>query len=381
MVQLEMRVPALETHNFGVGVQRLSGSVRGLAVKPEDKAGPAQGGDLYFEVSRVSTMRDLQTALGISVEASYGAFGAGISGRFSFMETSKLHQSSLFMSVVATVTHASRSITDCELTDDASRQVDNPEIFATRYGDMFCRAVRTGGIFLGLLQVETVDSSQAREIEAKLKGSYGFFSAAAEAKFSEVLSNEDLRSYFRIYQEGGPAPVIRDPNNPLELLGHASAWLQALGSQTSTWGKAYEWTLAPMEIAEGPLPPNGADLQHAQDVLLFCASERLDLLEDLHDLQWHLDRQEIFDWDNRLSVESKLSTRLLAFNRTLALSQRPRAMPSIIPVARRSPRHGRAAKFLLFPIGPPPCRLPCLQCSRTSNTAPLLTSEVCGSKA
>lgn len=296
VVQLEVRVPALETHAFGVGVDRLSGSVRGRAVKPNPEKAPTHGGDLYFDVSRVSSMSDLQTALGISIGASYGAFGAGISGRFSFMETSQVHTSALFITVLATMTQAYDTIADCELTDGAAKQVDNPSVFAARYGDMFCRAVKKGGIFLGLLQVNTVDSKQARDIEAELKGSYGFFSANAEAKFSDVLKTQEVQSYFRIYQEGGPAPKIQDPTDPIELLRNANAWLQAMGSPDSNWGRAYEWTLAPLEIAEGPLPPNAAEIENAQDVLLYCAGERLSLLEDLNGLRWHLDNPDIFDW-------------------------------------------------------------------------------------
>lgn len=38
-------------------------------------------------------------------------------------------------------------------------------------------------------------------------------------------------------------------------------------------------TLAPIAIANGPIPPNAAEIQHAQDVLMICAKERSRLLD------------------------------------------------------------------------------------------------------
>ncbi len=41
-------------------------------------------------------------------------------------------------------------------------------------------------------------------------------------------------------------------------------------------------TLAPIAIANGPIPPNAADIQHAQDVLVICAKERSKILDGLN---------------------------------------------------------------------------------------------------
>ena len=60
-------------------------------------------------------------------------------------------------------------------------------------------------------------------------------------------------------------------------------------------------TLAPIAIAEGPLPPNEADILHAEDVLRFCASRRSRLLDQLNLLQLFLDSPSKFDFSNGAS--------------------------------------------------------------------------------
>src|SRR6266545_4623208 len=109
----QIRVPHVRGYDFGVGADRLSGSAMNQVVKPTPSEPMlAGGGTQSFDVSRVSSTRDLQQRLGIDLEASYGcaSFGAGASGRFSYMQTSEVHSSSLFMTVAATMHHADLSI-------------------------------------------------------------------------------------------------------------------------------------------------------------------------------------------------------------------------------------------------------------------------------
>ncbi len=46
--------------------------------------------------------------------------------------------------------------------------------------------------------------------------------------------------------------------------------------------KPYSVTLAPIAIANGPIPPNAADIQHAQEILMICAKERSKILDGLN---------------------------------------------------------------------------------------------------
>jgi len=76
--------------------------------------------------------------------------------------------------------------------------------------------------------------------------------------------------------------AINDPGNPLELLENAKKFQAALASEPDKLAVPYTVTLAPTAIAQGPLPPNPAEIQHAQDVLIYCAKKRSDLLDKMN---------------------------------------------------------------------------------------------------
>jgi hypothetical protein len=309
----ELKLPHHPSYDFGFGIDRLSGARLNLAVKNDaQEPAYASGAIMTFNVSRISSTSDLQQQLGIDLEASYGCatFGAGVSARFSFSESSAVHSSSLFMTVTATVDAADMSIGEVVLTDEAAKMVDNPDAFTARYGDTFLLAVKRGGLFIGLLRIETFDDKEAESISGELQGSYGLFSADAKLNFSKVASEHKVKVYCSLYSEGGPPLQIRDPTDPAELLEHANAWSAAL-ADPKTYARPYEWTASPLSIAEGPLPPNAADIEHAQDVLKFCAIERAAMLDQLNELNWFTGHADMYDWsgaDQGATAESARKT-------------------------------------------------------------------------
>jgi len=307
----EIRVPHLDTYAFGVGVDRLSGTTMNLAVKPT-QSGPqdALGDRQSFEVSRVSSTHDMQRSLGIDADASYGCacFGAGVSARFSFSEQSEVHSSSLFLTITCTASCADLSIAHCELTEEAKAVTDRTDVFTGRYGDMFARACKRGGLFVGLMRVETFDEGQANSIETELRGSYGAFTADVSANFSKVTQDHRASVYCTVYAEGGPAVQLSDPTNPAELLALANTWLKAMHDDPVRNSVPYQWTLSPISIAEGPLPLNAAEYQRAQDVLMLCSKDRSALLDQLNQMNWWLRHQDKYDFSQGDSPASLLET-------------------------------------------------------------------------
>lgn len=301
---MEIRLPHNPTYDFGIGVDRLSGSAMNKVVKGEISGVQFAPGSIQsFTVSRVNTNRELQNQLGIDVNASYGcaSFGAGVEARFSYMKESKIQSTSLFMTVTATIRYEDLSIDEPYLTDNASEWVDRPDIFAQRYGDMFIRASKRGGLFIGILRVETSSEEAASEIEGELKGTYGLFEAEAKAKWKEVINSHNVSVYCSIYSEGGPAIHIRNPHDPEELLELANYWMKEMNERPNQYARIYEWILSPITIAEGPLPPNSDNLEHAQNVLKFCSRERAELLDQLNLFDWIVSHPERFDWTNSVS--------------------------------------------------------------------------------
>lgn len=302
----ELIVPHLPTYNYGVGIERLSGAAKNLVVNQTQKPPVDHRGDVqFFNALRLTSTNDLEQNLGIDVGVSYGcaAFGAGVSDRFSFAKESQVHSSTLFMAITATIHVADQSIDESTLTPAASQVVDHPDIFAERYGDMFARACKRGGLFVGLMRVETFDEKEASDIENQLKGAYGAFAADAQVKFKQVISQHNVNVYCTVYSEGGPAVQIKDPTDPTELLALADSWLKALHDDPDTNSVAYEWTLSPVIIAEGPLPLNEAQIENAQDTLKYCAEQRASLLDQLNQLSWWINHRDMYDWTDAATLE------------------------------------------------------------------------------
>jgi hypothetical protein len=308
MAVRQVTVPYQRGYDSGVGADLASGSPMGKAVAgqatPVDQAG---GATVDFQVQRIHSTEELEQALSIDVEASYGcgAFGAGVSARFSFAKDSKVQTQSLFMTVTAKIELGFLSIDDPALSDDAASLVDRPDVFEGRYGNMFVRGIGRGGLFVGVLRLDTGSTEESERIAGELQGSYGLFSADAQSKFESVEKRYKSETFVRMYHEGGPPELgIKDVTNPLELLDNANRFLQSFKDTPDQVARPYVVTLAPLTIARGPLPPNAADVQHAQDVIVACARRRSVLLDQVNALEYIADHPQKFDCSNGASLDA-----------------------------------------------------------------------------
>ncbi|SEQ40325.1 hypothetical protein [Microlunatus flavus] len=296
----QIPVPYRTGYDVGLGADLLSGSPMATAVTGAvTGVDRAQGATVNFTVSRIHTTSDLEQSLGIDVDASYGcaAFGAGVSNRFSFAQSSKVQSSSLFMTVTVTVELEFLQIDVPTLTSDAAALVDRPDLFESRYGNVFVRGLQRGGMFVGVLRVDTRSSEDTEHISDDLQGSYGLFSAEAKLNFNSVLKKYQSEVFVQMYHEGGPTDLkITDPTDPLQLLDNANAFLQSFTTSPDAVAKPYYVTLAPIGIALGPPPLNAVDIQHAQDVLMYCAHRRSTLLDDLNLMEFIGDHTSRYDF-------------------------------------------------------------------------------------
>jgi hypothetical protein len=286
MALVTVQIPHQKTLDFGIGVDSnttspmnkvVQGEISGVVGADAAKAG--------FHISRIQSTHELEKVLKIDVNASYGsvAFGAGVADRFSFASRSKIQTSSLFMVITAEVELATHSIDEPTLTPNAAAMVDNPQNFARRFGDMFVRAIGRGGLFVAVMKVETSDEQSTTEISNKLSGAYGMFSADAEVNFSEVRRDFSCDIEVQVYHEGGPVDLVMDKlDDPVLLFALLKTWLKSFADNPEKAAVPYFAILAPTAIANGPLPPNAAETEHAQDVLINCARQRSAILDSLN---------------------------------------------------------------------------------------------------
>jgi hypothetical protein len=318
----QIEVPWRKSYDIGIGVDVTSGSPMNTVVAGvADTVNNAKGAAVDINVSRVETTDDLEKALGISAEASYGCgcFGAGISARFSFAQESKVQTTSLFLAVTVSVELASLSVDKPKLDPDAEALVGNPAAFATRYGNMFVREISRGGIFVGMIRIETEKVEESQDISADLGGGYGLFSAGLKTKMSDISKKYKSKIKIHMYHEGGPVDLqITDPNDPMQILENANRFLQSFQNSPDEMARPYSVSLAPISIANGALPPNAADIQNAQTVLVYCAKRRSGILDQLNLLDYMNDNQAKYDVSNGATWAS-VQTALQGFQDDLDL--------------------------------------------------------------
>jgi hypothetical protein len=285
MALVQVEVPYKKGYDFGVGVDLASGSPMGKVVGSAfSGVESALGATTKFEITRIHSTSELETKLGINVEASYGcgAFG-GVSARFDYAKSSKIQTSSLFMAITSNVELAFNSIDEPTLNSEATQLFSRPDAFSSRYGNMFVRGVGRGGLFVGVIQIDTSSSEDSESISAELEGSYGLFSASAKTKFDEIQKKHRSEVRISVYHEGGPIDLsMKDLTDPSQLYEMLQQWLKSFQDHPEQNAKPYYVTLAPIAIANGPIPPNAADIQHAQDILVICAKQRSTILDGLN---------------------------------------------------------------------------------------------------
>jgi hypothetical protein len=336
----QIRVPWIPGYDVGVGADLASGSPMNSPIKPEaTPVDQASGATIDVQIQRINSTEDLERALGVDVEASYGcaSFGPSMSARFSFAKQSKVQSSSLFMSVTVRVQLEFLSIDTPHLTDKAAEVIGDPGLFEARYGNMFVRGIGRGGLFVGVLRIDTGSSEESMKISAELEGSYGLFAMDAKSKLSDVQKTYRNEVFVRQYQEGGPKDLkIDDPSDPLRLLENAIKFQESFNGDAEAVAKVavpFFVTLAPTTIAEGPLPPNPAEIQKAQDVLLYCARKRSALMDQLNLLEYISENPSKFEPDDAATAatvrdaSSKVQDDLvlLADCASAAISNRPAA--------------------------------------------------------
>jgi hypothetical protein len=309
--------PWREDYDFGVGVNPAGGASMELVVQHTPRDPVAPGGSLSFNVARIQTTSDLQDKLKISVEASGGCGLFGASARFDFARDCKVHNESLFMSVSALAENAFRSIDDAVLTDDAAALAADPQAFQERFGTAFVRGIGTGGLFTGVIRVDSSSKDDREGLAGEISASYAAFELKISAEHDTESSSSQTTFTAMLYFEGGDRAAILnvfDEKDPRTLFAAAKIWASTVG----TYGVPHRVTLAPTSIARGaPKPPNAAQIQLAQDILEQCARQRASLLDGLNRIEYLLDHEAEYGFNPKTITPQELQALATTFSDAL----------------------------------------------------------------
>jgi hypothetical protein len=296
--------------DYGVGVNTPSASAANVAVTGTPTLIPmADGETVSYTMTEISTEEDLQTALGLSVEANGGIGLFSASARMDYAKSCAMNSSSVFLLVSIQVTEAFNMIKQPGIDPAAAALLasGNNTRFQAQYGDMFVRGLQTGGAFFGMIEIKTKDETDKETLSASVSAAYGPFGGSGQfsQSFTDAVKTRSLRIICHI--EGGTVP------NPLPTS------LDMLINTMGTWAATvkghavpYSVLLDSYAILPLPNPPNFIDLQHQVDVLNQCAQWRNEDLQALNDLAYiktnplqftKVNLTQINQWQNEVSAD------------------------------------------------------------------------------
>ena len=280
------KVPYQEGYDFGIGVDSATGDSRQMGiVGTQTQVKSAPGGSGGFEVIKIETTKDMEDQLGISADASGGVGPFSASARFNFARDSKVQSKSISVLLTCTRLKGFTQIDKPVLDDDAAKLMANGNVslFKERYGDYFVRGIESGGQFFGFMRIDVKSEEDYKTMESSLSGSYGPFSADVGVNMKSSLKQTNSTANIMLYYEGGF--VQKKPQTPDELFQAADQWTNSVDDQS----KPYNALLVPWEIANGPPPPNIADLLNQKDVLTACANLRSQVIDKMNVLDYITD--------------------------------------------------------------------------------------------
>ncbi|HVO63747.1 MAG TPA: hypothetical protein VMT53_22680 [Terriglobales bacterium] len=279
-------VPYQFGYDYGIGVKSATGGRMQMGAKgsPTPIQG-ASGGSGGFQMVQILQTSELEDHLGISADASGGVGLFSASDRFNFARDCKIQTNSIALLLTCTQLNGFVQITQPVLDEAAAALVSNGQmdLFTQRYGDCFVAGLESGGQFFGVIRIDVRSEEDHQTIENSLSGAYGPFSADVGVKVQSALAQTQSTAETFIYYEGGN--VQTKPQTPQQLFAAADEWSHSVLQAP----KPYTALLLPWIIADGPNPPNAADLDHQRDVLKTCARLRSQVIDRLNLIEYMVD--------------------------------------------------------------------------------------------
>lgn len=302
-------IPYFDGLDYGIGVDSPSGTAMNVAVTGEPSQIPNAGGAaVAYTMNELTSEEDLQTAMGISVEASGGVGLFSASASMDFCKSCELDSSSVFLLVSVKVTNAFTMIDAPGISQAAAALLasGNVTAFQDQYGDMFVRGLQTGGSFFGVIEIKTSSETDKQSLSTSISAAYGPFSASASFSdsFQQAVSNRNVK--VTCYIEGGTIPTL--PSTIEMLTTAVSTWPQTVAKNAVPYAALLDgYSVLPL-----PNPPNYINLQQQQDVLNQCSWWRNQDMQTLNDIAYiknypsefvNPNATQLEQWQNDISAD------------------------------------------------------------------------------
>ncbi|WP_437476292.1 hypothetical protein WME75_26060 [Sorangium sp. So ce1014] len=191
---------------LGKGYDAIQDQVKGECVeyRSADPIEGATGQKVIFSLDLVESSKEISRKLGVSAGAS-ARFGLGsVDVKAQYVEEHQVSQNNIYAFVSVRILNPASAVKGARLSDSArSTLAVNPERFRERCGDKFIAATQNGGVFYGILEVETSNEQEKQSIAIAISGASLTFSASGSVNndFRKAISNKQVHVW--TYQEGG----------------------------------------------------------------------------------------------------------------------------------------------------------------------------------
>ena len=258
---------------------------------------PAGGQQVFYDAKVVSSSLSFTEQLNVSASASlrYGISGSG-SAKTSFLSSFQQNSFTVYVVVQVIVTNAQKllDLSKARLKLEAAELfVSDPQAFAQQYGDSFIYGLTTGGVFLGVLEMESSSAAEFKQIQASLSGkaNYGLISGSAQANFGQALQSitSSYQSKATILRQGGSGAL--NETTPEQLIKDALAFPEKVAGDK---GFPYEVSLISYNNIPHPPSPSALDVSNQATILERLGDLRRKFLKYQNDLMFALEHQDQF---------------------------------------------------------------------------------------
>ncbi|BFT73127.1 hypothetical protein [Paenibacillus sp. P36] len=264
-----MEVAFIDGMNLGVGYNTATLDIHPVPVFDNVTTAselPATGQSVLFRAELASSTLSLSEQLKVSARASmkFGLFASG-SVSANFVNSFKQNSYTIYVIVQTSVLNATTELdmSKIKFRPEISQQYKNdPDTFIRNFGDSFVYGVKTGGEFIGVLEIESDTTEHFNEIKTKLsgKGTSGWISGSMKASFEQTLS--EIKSSYSmkatISKLGGNG-IVLSKVTPDELIKEALEFPEKVAGNK---GFPFGALVIPYNnIPISPLPPLDVSIQ------------------------------------------------------------------------------------------------------------------------
>ncbi|HKQ54224.1 MAG TPA: hypothetical protein VJT74_17740 [Pyrinomonadaceae bacterium] len=220
-------IPWGDAFKFGAGVDAVTGSVMGSAVKPftPKEPGPTSTREHY---SFVQSDSELNREVEASASGKYNVGGVTLSASTSYL--SKIEFSELTITLLAKFQSQFERYDEAdsyELTEEAKALIADPAKFRKAYGDYFVAGGRRASRFTAVYSCKSTTAKSMDEFKAGFGGQApNVFSAEGSARFLQSASEHNIKITADLTMEGHkPGTVPSGPWTPEKIM-EALTWFK-----------------------------------------------------------------------------------------------------------------------------------------------------------